>query len=61
MLSVSPEVFRGGCGDGASPQANLGGVGGYTLVTEATSSQGRSSFDLIIWEGQSAFVDEQSL
>lgn len=30
-------------------------------TTEATLSQERSSFDLIIWEGQSAFVDEESL
>lgn len=32
-----------------------------TVETEATLSQERSSFDLIIWEGQSAFVDEESL
>ena len=31
------------------------------IETEATLSQERSSFDLIIWEGQSAFVDEESL
>lgn len=28
---------------------------------EATLSHERGSFDLIIWEGQSAFVDEESL
>lgn len=38
-----------------------GEVGVHTIATEATSSQERSSFDLIIWEGQSAFVDEESL
>lgn len=32
-----------------------------TVATEVTLSQERSSFDLIIWEGQSAFVDEESL
>lgn len=32
-----------------------------TVETEATLSHERSSFDLIIWEGQSAFVDEESL
>lgn len=32
-----------------------------TAETAATLSHERSSFDLIIWEGQSAFVDEESL
>lgn len=38
-----------------------GWEGGASVATEATLSQERNSFDLIIWEGQSAFVDEESL
>lgn len=34
---------------------------GHALATEVTSSLETSSFDLIIWEGQSDFVDEESL
>lgn len=38
-----------------------GGRSVATVATEVTLSQERSSFDLIIWGGQSAFVDEESL
>lgn len=41
--------------------AGIGGGGVHTVDTEVTLSLERSSFDLIIWEGQSAFVDEESL
>lgn len=39
------------------------GVGSVcgTVDAGATLSHERGSFDLIIWEGQSAFVDEESL
>lgn len=38
---------------------NGGGCG--TADAGATPSHERGAFDLIIWEGQSAFVDEESL
>ena len=47
-------------GGNGSKRRRVGGLCG-TVETEATLSQERSSFDLIIWEGQSAFVDEESL
>lgn len=37
------------------------GSGCGTVDAGATLSHERGSFDLIIWEGQSAFVDEESL
>lgn len=37
------------------------GSGCGTADAGATPSHERGSFDLIIWEGQSAFVDEESL
>lgn len=43
------------------PPPRQGGGRGCAAATEVTLSQERSSFDLIIWEGQSAFVDEESL
>lgn len=50
---------------GRQPEGSVGwvsggGWGGCTPAAEAALSQERSSFDLIIWEGQSAFVDEES-
>lgn len=38
-----------------------GREGASVVATKATRSQERRSFDLIIWGGQSAFVDEESL
>lgn len=50
-----------GFGDGKGDGGGGCGGGGHALANEATSSQETSSFDLIIWEGQSDFVDEESL
>lgn len=58
---ASPSLKLRGQRNTLPPPPRQGGGRGCAAATEVTLSQERSSFDLIIWEGQSAFVDEESL